>query len=176
MKKTAFLLVALVAASSALAQGAKVAPAPGLVETMRGNFTYVQGFIVTSANQLPEADYAYKPTPEVRSFGQLVAHIADANNMFCSSILGEANPAPGIEKAKTSKADLVAAFKASYEYCGRAYALPDAQTETKFTFFGREITRANALMMNTSHNWEHYGNIVTYLRLKGQVPPSSKQM
>jgi uncharacterized damage-inducible protein DinB len=106
----------------------------------------------------------------------LVAHVADANYFFCSTIVGEANPSPGIEKSKTAKADLVAALKASYEYCGRAYAIPDADTGAKLKLFGREFTRAGALMVNTTHNWEHYGNIVTYLRLKGQVPPSSKQM
>jgi len=176
MRKTTLLLIALVVAAPALAQGMKGAPAPGAVETLRGNFNYVKGYILASADQMPEAEYAFKPTPEVRSFGQLVAHVADANNMFCSSILGESNPAPGVEKSKTSKADLVAALKASYEYCGRAYALADADTGTKFKLFGQEVNRLSALLMNTTHNWEHYGNVVTYLRLKGQVPPSSKQM
>jgi len=179
MKKTTWLLVALVAlvvASPALAQGMKAAPAPSAVETLRQSLNYVKGFVLTSADQMSEADYAFKATPAVRSFGQILAHVADANNMFCSSVLGEANPAPGIEKTKTSKADIVAALKASYEYCGRAYAIADADTGAKFTLFGREFTRLGALVLNVTHNWEHYGNIVTYLRLKGQVPPSSKEM
>ena len=176
MKKTALLLAALVAASPALAQGMKGAPAPGAVETMRQSFNYVKGFVLTSVDQMSEGDYAFKPTPEVRSFGQIVGHVADANNLFCSSILGEANPVPNIEKTKTSKADLVAALKASYEYCGRAYAIADADTGAKFKLFDHEFTRLGALMLNTTHNWEHYGNLVTYMRLKGQVPPSSKQM
>ena len=181
MKKTTWLLAALVAlvvASPTFAQGMKAGPAPGAVETLRQSLNYVKGFVLTSADQMPEADYAFKPTPAVRSFGQILAHVADANYMFCSSVLGEASPvpAPGIEKSKTSKADIVAALKASYEYCGRAYAIADADTGTKLTIFGREFTRFGALMINTTHNWEHYGNIVTYLRLRGQVPPSSKEM
>jgi uncharacterized damage-inducible protein DinB len=176
MKKTALLLVALVLASPALAQGTKAAPAPGMVETMRQSLNYAMGFVLKSADQMPEADYAFKATPEVRSFGQILAHIADANYMFCSAVLGEANPAPGVEKSKTSKAEIVTALKASYDYCGRAYAIPDADTGAKFTLFKQEFTRASALLLNVTHNWEHYGNIVTYLRLKGQVPPSSKQM
>ncbi len=175
MKRSTLLLLALVVASPALAQGMKD-PTPGMVETMRQSFEYVKGFIVKSAEQMPEADYAFKPTPEVRSFGQIVAHVADANYFFCSSVLGEANPSPKVEKTKTSKADIVAALKASYEYCGKAYAVPDADTGAKLKLFGMDTTRAGALMINTTHNWEHYGNIVTYLRLKGQVPPSSKQM
>ncbi len=176
MRKTALLIAALVVAAPALAQGTKAAPAPGAVETMRGSLDYVKGFLIASAEQMPEADYAFKPTPEVRSFGQIVAHVADANYAFCSAVLGEANPSPGIEKGKTSKADIQAALKASYEYCGRAYSIPDADTGTKLKLFGFETTRLGALLIGVTHNWEHYGNLVTYMRLKGQVPPSSKRM
>jgi len=176
MKRFALILVALAAASPALAQGTAAAAAPGMVDTMRMSFEYAKGFIVSSAEQMPEANYSYKATPAVRSFGQIVAHVADANNGICSAVLGEANPAPNIEKGKTAKADIVAALKASYEYCGKAYKLADADTGAKLTLFGHEMTRAYALMINTTHNWEHYGNMVTYLRLNGQVPPSSKEM
>ncbi len=175
MKKSALLLIALVAAAPALAQETKSAPVSGMVETMRPNFNYVQEMITRSAEQLPEADYAFKPTPEVRSFGQLLGHIADANYMICSAILGEASPSTDVEKSKTAKADLIAALKSSYEYCGRGYALPDADTAKTFQLFGKERTRLSGLLLNISHNWEHYGNIVTYLRLKGQVPPSSQR-
>jgi len=176
MKKTALLLIAMAAASPALAQGMKAAPAPGAVETMRQSLDYAKGFILKSADQMPEANYTYKATPAVRSFGQIVAHIADANFMFCSAVLGEANPSPNVEKTKTAKADIVAALKASYEYCGKAYAIADADTGAKFKLFDHEFTRLGGLMLNVTHNWEHYGNIVTYLRLNGQVPPSSKEM
>ena len=135
MKRTSLVLIALIAATPAFAQGMKTAPAPGMVETMKSSLDFVKGYIVQSAEQMPEADYAFKPTPEVRSFGQLVAHVADANYFFCSTLVGEANPSPGIEKSKTAKADLVAALKASYEYCGRAYAIPDADTGTKLKLF-----------------------------------------
>ncbi len=176
MRKTALLLAALAVAAPALAQGMKAAPAPGAVETLRGNFSFVQGYVTKSAEEMPEADYAFAPTPEVRTFGRLVGHVADANYAICSSVLGEANPSPGIEKGKTSKADLVAALKGSYEYCSRAYALPDAGTGAKLKLFGQEFTRLGALLTNVTHNWEHYGNMVTYLRMKGHVPPSSQKM
>jgi uncharacterized damage-inducible protein DinB len=176
MKRTVLLLAALVLASPVLAQGMKSAPAPGMVETMHQSLNYVQGFVTKSADQMPEADYAFKATPEVRSFGQILGHIADANYMFCSAVLGEANPMPGVEKTKTTKAEITAALKSSYDYCGRAYAIADADTGAKLTLFKQEFTRASALLLNLTHNWEHYGNMVTYLRLKGQVPPSSKQM
>jgi uncharacterized damage-inducible protein DinB len=174
MKRLSLLLIGFVVAAPVLAQGMKDAPGAGMVETMRQNFNYAKDMITKSADQMPEADYAFKATPDVRSFGQIVAHVADANYALCSTVLGEANPSPGVEKTKTSKADLAAALKASYEYCNRAFALPDADTGTKVKLFGQERTRLSALLLDVSHNWEHYGNIVTYLRLKGQVPPSSQ--
>jgi len=174
MKKSLLLLIALVVAAPALAQETIPAQAAGMVKTMQSSLNYVKDLIIRSAEQMPEADYAFKPTPEVRSFGQLVGHVTDANYFICSTVLAEANPSPGVEKNKTSKADLVAALKGSYDYCSKAYAISDANTGTKITLFGQEQTRLGGLLMNVAHNWEHYGNIITYLRLKGQVPPSSQ--
>jgi uncharacterized damage-inducible protein DinB len=174
MKRLLLLLIAVVVAAPALAQETIPAPAAGMVKTMQSNINYVQDLIIRSAEQMPEADYAFKPTPEVRSFGQLIAHVADANYFICSTVLGEANPSPGVEKSKTSKADLAAALKGSYEYCSKAYSISDADAGTLIKLIGREQTRLNALFIDYGHNWEHYGNIVTYLRLKGQVPPSSQ--
>ena len=174
MKKSLLLLIALVVAAPALAQETIPAQAAGMVKTMQSSLNYVKDLIIRSAEQMPEADYAFKPTPEVRSFGQLVGHVTDANYFICSTVLAEANPSPGVEKSKTSKADLVAALKGSYDYCSKAYAISDANTGTKITLFGQDQTRLGGLLMNVAHNWEHYGNIITYLRLKGQVPPSSQ--
>jgi uncharacterized damage-inducible protein DinB len=174
MKRTALLLVGCFVAAPLLAQETMPAPGVGMVKTMKGNFDYVEGFIVQSAEEMPAANYAFRPTPAVRSFGQIIGHVADANYAICSTVLGEASPSPGVEKHKTSKADLVAALKASYQYCARAYAMPDKDTGVKVKLFGQENTRLSALLINITHNWEHYGNIVTYLRIKGHVPPSSR--
>ncbi|HQU33146.1 MAG: hypothetical protein B7Z68_02350 [Acidobacteria bacterium 21-70-11] len=174
MKKASLVLAVLVMAAPALAQGMKAAPAAGMVGALKASFDAVGGYIVRSAQEMPEADFAFKPTPEVRSFGQILGHVADSNNMICAAILGQPNPAPGIEKGKTSKADLVAALKASYTYCGQAYAMPNAEAGKTIKLFGHERPRFNGLLANATHNWEHYGNLVTYLRLKGMVPPSSQ--
>ncbi|GIU80320.1 MAG: hypothetical protein KatS3mg005_3558 [Bryobacteraceae bacterium] len=136
----------------------------------------VKNNILRSAGKMPEENYSFRPTPEVRSFGQLLGHIADAQYLFCSAVVGKPNPAPGIEKTKTSKADLVAALKEAFADCDPAFAgLTDAQLAEKVKFFGREHTKATVLSFNTAHNNEHYGNIVTYLRMKGIVPPSSER-
>jgi uncharacterized damage-inducible protein DinB len=174
MKRLSVLFIALAVVAPAFAQEMLPGAGAGVVKTLQGSFNYVGDFIVKSAEEMPEADFPFKPTPEVRSFGQIIGHVADANYGICSTVLGEANPSKGVEKNKTSKADLVAALKASYEYCGRAYNLPDKDTGMKIKIFGQEQTRLSGLLLDLTHNWEHYGNIVTYLRLKGQVPPSSQ--
>jgi uncharacterized damage-inducible protein DinB len=135
----------------------------------------VKNNLVRGAEKMPEENYSFKPTPDVRSFGQLIGHVADAQYMICSAVLGEKNPAPDIEKNKTSKADLGQALKDALAYCDKAYdGLTDAQAAQTVKFFGRDQAKATVLSFNTMHNMEHYGNMVTYLRLKGLVPPTSE--
>lgn len=132
-------------------------------------------FIIKSAEQMPEALYSYKPTPDVRSFGQLIGHVAGAQYVYCSAALGDKPASEGdIEKTKTSKADLVAAIKESTEYCKKAYMISDAQAQGMTKVFGQDATKLRALIGNASHDAEHYGNIVTYLRMNKMVPPSSQ--
>ncbi len=124
--------------------------------------------IVAAAEKMGADDYAYAPTTGVRTFGQLVGHVADAQYAFCSAAAGEANPGLGIEKSKTAKADLVSALKDAMAFCDKAYAsTTDANVAQIVKFFGGERTRLNVLSFNTTHNYEHYGNMVTYMRMKG---------
>ena len=141
---------------------------------IKGLHDTVKGYILKSADKMPEADYAYRPSPDVRSFGQLLGHIADAQYLFCSAVKGEKPPAPAVEKTKSSKAELTAALNEAFGYCDSAYtALTDASGGEIVKFFGRERSKAGVLAFNNNHNFEHYGNLVTYLRMKGIVPPSS---
>jgi uncharacterized damage-inducible protein DinB len=80
-----------------------------------------------------------------------------------------------IEKTAKTKAALVAALKASTAYCEKAYALAPAKFADSIEMFGGKQTKIGALMLNAVHDGEHYGNVVTYMRLKGMVPPSSKR-
>jgi uncharacterized damage-inducible protein DinB len=172
------LLVALLLAGStgaAQAQGGDAAANPA-VGTTRMLWEQLTGYITTAAEELPESTYAYRPTPEVRTFGQLIGHVAGAQNLICAAALGEpARAEDEIEKTRTSKADLVAALKASTEYCARAYAQTDKAVQGETKLFGQQRTRLYALILNATHNGEHYGNIVTYLRMNGIVPPSSRR-
>jgi uncharacterized damage-inducible protein DinB len=143
--------------------------------TMATVWKSMSTYVTQSAEDMPEAKYGYKPTPEVRSFGQIIGHVAGSQYMFCAAALGEpARAEDDIEKTKTTKADLVAAMKASNAYCEKAYAQADAAVQGSITMFGQKQTRMWALMLNAAHDGEHYGNLVTYLRMNGMVPPSSK--
>jgi hypothetical protein len=128
-----------------------------------------------SAAMVPEADYAFKPTPQVRSFGQLIGHLANDHYLMCSGAKGEKNPDPKDYEKVTAKADLVNALNKSIAYCDSVYAsMTDATGGQTVEMFGQKFMKLGALNMNLTHSSEHYGNIVTYLRLKGLVPPSSR--
>jgi len=172
MKSPALFFGFLLLAGSAHAQANSANPA---VNTSRQLWEQLTGYITTAAQDLPESLYAYRPTPQVRTFGQLFGHLAGAQYMFCATALGDSARAEDtIEKTVTSKVELVAALKASTEYCQRAYAQTDQAALQPVKLFGQDRTRLFALMINATHNGEHYGNIVTYLRLNGIVPPSSR--
>jgi uncharacterized damage-inducible protein DinB len=169
MKKLVLLLV-----SAAFVASAQTADNP-LSTSTKALYGMVKNYVIRSAEKVPEADYSYKPTPEVRSFGQLVAHVADANYAFCSAVLGEKPPVSGIEKTKTTKAELVEALKDSFTYCDKAYdGMTDAQAAQMADLFGGKRPKLTILNFNNMHDDEHYGNMVTYMRLKGIVPPSSE--
>src|SRR5215472_11360430 len=103
-------------------------PANPITASERGLYAFVSNAAVGAAEKMPEANYSFKPTPDVRAFGQLVGHVADASFNFCSQVIGEANPSKGsIEKTKTAKADLVASLKESVAYCNKAI---DGMTDT----------------------------------------------
>jgi uncharacterized damage-inducible protein DinB len=146
------------------------------VSTARLLWEPVIAYITTVAEELPEGKYSFKPTPEVRSFGEMFGHVAGAQYMFCAAATGEPpRQENDIEKSKKTKADLVAALKASTEYCNKAYAQDDRAAQGKIKLFGQERSRLHALGMNATHNAEHYGNLVTYMRINKMVPPSSRR-
>jgi uncharacterized damage-inducible protein DinB len=162
------LLLGILYGGALLAQNTLVAENKAVYEGIKNN-------IIRAAEKMPEDKYSYKPTPEVRSFAQLIGHISDAQYLFCSPVKGE-KKALGIEKSKSSKADLTAAVKEAFAYCDSAYeGLTDAQAQENVKLFGRDRSKLNVLYFNSAHNNEHYGNIVTYMRLNGLVPPSSER-
>ncbi len=169
MQKAMFLLplcaVMVVAQENPLSSGIKMV------------YGIAKGNVTKAAEKMPEENYSFKPTPDVRSFGQLIGHVANANYMFCSAAIGEKSPSKAdIEKTATSKADLVKALNESFAYCDKVYdGMTDANAADKIKFFGRDATKLGTLSFNNAHDMEHYGNMVTYMRLKNIVPPSSER-
>jgi uncharacterized damage-inducible protein DinB len=137
----------------------------------------VQDNLLRSAEKMPEENYNFKPTEADRSYGQIIGHVADSQYFFCSTATGDKNPGLNIEKSKTSKADLVAALKDAIAYCNKAYdGMTDASgAPTVKLFGGQDVPKLGVLTINLMHDMEHYGNLVTYMRMKNIVPPSSEQ-
>jgi uncharacterized damage-inducible protein DinB len=171
-------LVALTAIAFPQDKSAPTASAEGPYSTWTKNaYGFVKNMLVRSAEKMPEESYNFKPVESVRSYGQIIGHLADSQYYFCSTALGEKNPGLKIEQTKTSKADLIAALKSAFAYCDKAYdGMTDASGTQTVKLFGREDTpKLSVLTVNQMHNLEHYGNLVTYMRMKGIVPPTSEQ-
>jgi uncharacterized damage-inducible protein DinB len=169
IKLTASALFFFVAVLSA--QGTPDNP---LVATSKGMYAISKNDVMGSVAKIPDALWSYQPTKDVRTVGQLFAHIADGQYEFCG-VATEGKPvSKDIEKTAKTKAEIVAALKEAFAYCDAAYAdLTDAKAPELVTLFGMRVTRLGAMDFNIAHNLEHYGNLVTYMRLKGIVPPSS---
>ncbi len=160
-------------AQGGVAAGSGANPLSASAKTLYG---YTKSDVLKSAEQMPEENYSFQPVSTVRTFGQLVAHVADAQYEFCSAVVGDGKKGPEVEKNKTSKADIIQALKDAFAYCDQAYdSLTDAHAADMVKFFGRDMPKLSVLSFNTGHNFEHYGNMVTYLRIKGLVPPSSQK-
>jgi uncharacterized damage-inducible protein DinB len=153
-----------------------LAQGDALSADVKKDYKSVRDYFIRAAEKMPEADYAFKPSPDVRSFGQQIAHVADDQYNLCAPAKGETRKAAyrEIENTLSKKADLVPALKAAFAYCDGAY---DALNDASGTEMALDSDRTKFSMLNWNlwHTWEHYGNIVVYLRMKGLVPPSSEK-
>jgi uncharacterized damage-inducible protein DinB len=176
-----FVLLLMVAVAPVLAQtsdgeyyDAFSASTASVVKVMHGT---IQRDLVEAAASMPAEEYSFKPTPQVRSFGGLVGHLAMANFFFCSQVKGEKMPVTTNLEKVADKAALVKGLTDSFSFCDGAYnGLTDANFGQIVKMPGAkpsEAARGAVLFFNTTHNNEHYGNIVVYMRLKGHVPPST---
>ncbi|HEY7894141.1 MAG TPA: DinB family protein [Gemmatimonadaceae bacterium] len=142
---------------------------------LQSDYRTIRDYMIRAAEKMPEASYSFKPSPDVRTFGQQIAHVADDQYNLCSPVKGEVRKGAyrQLESSLTVKGDLVAALKAAFAYCDAAYA---ALTDSSATVMlkAQNRTRFGMLNWNLWHTWEHYGNIVVYLRMNGLVPPSSE--
>jgi uncharacterized damage-inducible protein DinB len=153
---------------------------PSLAAGVNAMHAAIRRNLAEAAENMPADEYAFRPAPQVRTFGQIIGHLINSNFFFCAQVAGEKSPATADFQQITAKAALVKALNDSLVYCDRIYA---ATTDANFLqpmqiahVDGRGSTntaRGAVLMYNIAHNNGHYGNIVVYMRLKGHVPPSA---
>ena len=151
-------------------------PANPISDGIRDSWNTAKRNMVGSAKAMPATKYGFKPVDTVRSFGAILAHVAGANYEICAGARGEKAPftEDHFEKTATTQEAIVKALEDSIAYCDAAYtALTDKTAAEMMGVEGRKRSRVSRLLNNTSHNNEHYGNLVTYLRINGLVPPSS---
>lgn len=139
-------------------------------------YSGAKGNILKSAEMVPEDKWSYRPAPTVRTFGELFAHIADGQYEFCGPVAEGKAVDKGIEKTKKTRAEIITALKEGFAYCDAAYTkITPANATDMVEFFGNKMPKISLMDFNAAHNMEHYGNVVTYLRMNGMVPPSSKK-
>jgi uncharacterized damage-inducible protein DinB len=178
------MLIPIAFAFLASAGVAQAQPAAGggnpVSDSIRSQWRSAERNIRESADLMEEANYSFKPVDSVRTFGAILAHVAGANYEYCSAAKGEEAPhgEGDFEKTLTAKADIVKALNDSLAYCDAAYTgATDASISQmgKSAFGSGQAPKAAALLGNIGHLNEHYGNLVTYFRIKGIVPPSSRR-
>jgi uncharacterized damage-inducible protein DinB len=161
------------AAGSALVFGQ--APANPVIQSSHDLFKQISDLVLRSAEKVPDNLYSYQATPEVRTIGQLFGHIADASNHICALAIGGKAAAGSVEKTAKTKADLIAALKREFSACDAVYSkLTPASAVETIDLNGQKRTRIAEMDYEVAHTWEHYGNLVTYMRLNKIVPPSSE--
>ena len=161
-------LAGLVAAGALQAQTGT----PSIAAEAKQAYTSVKNNIMKSADKVPDAVYAFKPTPDLRSFAEVLAHVAESQMRTCSAVLGEAKTVDAA--SKTTKADMTAALQDAFSECDKAYdSLTDANALESIKTPRGQRSRIGALSGNTAHDSEQYGILSVYMRLKGIIPPSS---
>jgi hypothetical protein len=169
------LVLTLFVAGVASAQEGTGPVANPVTSTVKAQLTRYAKNMVAAADLMPAEKYNFKPTPEMNTFGHLTMHIAQSNNFLCSKISGVA--APDIKVTDTDTKDkLVAALKASFEYCTTALAnVDDSKLGEPMALFGnRPASRAAALIALSDDWYDHYGTQAVYLRLNGILPPTAQ--
>ncbi len=172
---TATAALFVFAAASAMAQSGAAPSASPLIASSQILFNNAKNDVMKSVDKIPNDLWDWRPTPKVRTFAELFAHIADGQYEFCGAAVEGKPLDKGIEKTAKTKAEIVAALNKGFEYCEAGYKGLTNASAVEMVTFGRPMTRIAVMDFNAAHTMEHYGNLVTYMRLKDIVPPTSKQ-
>jgi uncharacterized damage-inducible protein DinB len=159
-----------------------LALSPSIAMTTKTMHGTIRRNLAEAAEVMTAEDYGFKPTPQVRSFSELIGHVIFANYLMCSTATGQKSPAATNYEKETDRATLIKSLNDALAYCDAAYAATsDANFGDPVKVAGpgnrmTDSTRGAVLNFNVTHNNEHYGNVVLYLRLKNRVPPSTARV
>ncbi|MBB5340431.1 DinB family protein [Tunturiibacter gelidoferens] len=172
------VVAALLGSGMAMGQtpAAPVGPIGPAAEVQRG-YAAQKGNILKAADKMPEGNYQFKPTPEVRTYARVVNHVTEAQLRTCGAVNRTAASDLAKVPAETAdKAAIVEALKASFAECDKAFAaVTDANLGDMFEVFNAKRSRIGIMWGTVSHDNEQYATLALYLRLKGLVPPSSEK-
>ena len=179
MKRLVSAIFCLAVAAPAMAQQK---PPQTFPVYLQGQYATLKRNIVGSAEKMPAEHFSFRPSPDVRTYAELFGHTMQAQFGYCSTVKGVANPTTGkeLEKVVTDKAGVIQMVKDAFDYCDDVFAKLTNENALEIITAGaapnqRQLARSNQLTMLVVHGNEHYGNLVTYMRIKGIVPPSSAQ-
>lgn len=147
-------------------------------EAAKGHFEQIYALVLRAAEKIDQDLYGYKPKPEVRSIAGLIGHIADGSILLCTAAAGEKPQVVRAHEKKSTKNEVMAALRQSKELCDGVIAkMTDAIGQQVSPAFdpNQKTPRLSWIHANNSHMWEHYGNLVTYMRMNNIVPPSSER-
>ncbi len=134
----------------------------------------IKADLSAAADTMPAADYSFRPVAEVRSYAEIMMHIADVQFILCGLAKGEQKQ--GRPPADSSKAAVTAYLKSSLDYCSQVYnSMTDLAGAVKVKFLSRQLTKLGLLNYNLAHDSEMYGTAAAYLWMKRLVPPSSSR-
>ena len=169
--------VAMVAVSAASAVwGQAPAQLSGPATEALAAYNRVKPNILKAADKMPADSYGYKPSPDIRTFARVINHVTEAQEHTCSALNGTTWDPKTLPAETADKAAIVAALKASFDECDKAYgALSDGQVMQVLTLGPVKRSRIGLAWGNVSHDNEQYATLALYLRLKGLVPPSSEK-
>ena len=182
-----FAMTLTLGAGSLVAQApppaaAKPRPPQTMATFLQEQYGTLQRNLMGSAEKMPAEHFGFRPTPEVRTYAELYAHTIETQYFYCNAVKGGPNPVAGksLEKSVTDKAGVVQMVKDGFAYCDDLFAnLTDEKAAAMIAMVAapntRQVAAGTRLTMVVVHGNEHYGNLVTYMRIKGIVPPSSAQ-
>ena len=146
-----------------------------LIAASNAFYGQMKTMVLRSADKMPEENYKFRTSPYVRTFGEVLAHISGSQFLLCGIVDTGKAGMKDFEKTATAKAQIVKALNEGFAYCDAQYGkLTDADAPTMVNWFGKKTTKLSVMDFNIAHGFEHYGNLVTYMRIKGIVPPSSE--